>query len=72
MKYPRRPPHPDRGCVVSAQCKIKPQQPACFPEPEALNFSPSLLMLLSLVYKDGFVNQTRTRPPSATCNQPLI
>ncbi len=57
MKYPRRPPHPDRHCVISAKCKISPKETPCFPEPEQLCFSPSLLYLLSLVYKDGFVNQ---------------
>ena len=57
MKYPRRPPHPHQECVISNKCKVRPSQQACFPEPEQLCFSPSLLMLLSYVYKDGFVNQ---------------
>lgn len=57
MKFPRRPPYPKQECVVSAKCRIPPQQPPSFPKPEQLCFSPSLLMLLSYVYKDGFVNR---------------
>ncbi len=57
MKYPRRAPGPPPPCAISCQNGPRPESPPRFPEPEELRFSPSLLYLLSLVYRDGFVDR---------------
>ena len=57
MKYPRRAPGPSPTCAISCQNSPRPDAPPRFPAPEELQFSPSLLFLLSLVYRDGFVDR---------------
>ena len=57
MKYPRRAPGPTPTCAISCQNSPCPDAPPRFPAPEELQFSPSLLFLLSLVYRDGFVDR---------------
>ena len=57
MKYPRRAPGPTPTCAISCQNSPRPDAPPRFPAPEELQFSPSLLFLLSLVYRDGFVDR---------------
>lgn len=57
MKYPRRAPGPTPTCAISCQNNPCPDAPPRFPAPEELQFSPSLLFLLSLVYRDGFVDR---------------
>lgn len=57
MKYPRRAPGPTPTCAISCQNSPCPDAPPHFPAPEELQFSPSLLFLLSLVYRDGFVDR---------------
>lgn len=57
MKYPRRAPGPSPTCAISCQNSPCPDAPPRFPAPEELQFSPSLLFLLSLVYRDGFVDR---------------
>ena len=76
MKYPRRAPGPSPTCAISCQNSPRPDAPPRFPAPEELQFSPSLLFLLSLVYRDGFVDPLpgaggrprRAQPPTGrTC-----
>ena len=57
MKYPRRAPGPTPTCAISCQNSPCPDAPPRFPAPEELQFSPSLLFLLSLIYRDGFVDR---------------
>ena len=57
MKYPRRAPGPTPTCAISCQNSPCPDAPPRFPAPEELQFSPALLFLLSLVYRDGFVDR---------------
>ena len=57
MKYPRRAPGPTPTCAISCQNSPRPDAPPRFPAPEELQFSPSLLFLLSLVSRDGFVDR---------------
>lgn len=57
MKYPCRTPGPTPTCAISCQNSPCPDAPPRFPAPEELQFSPSLLFLLSLVYRDGFVDR---------------